>query len=320
MNQFKLKLKRTIKALIENKGIYYFKNAKEDYFTYWMRPKSADLIEYKAVDTTGSNVAILIQGPIKLENDFTLETVKLYKKIFPHCKIIVSTWEDEAEEVIDKIKTAGAYVVQSKLLPVDLRRQGSVNLQRETSYAGVQLAKELNCEYICKTRSDHRIYYPKAMSFLLKMIEQYPLTVYSDRVKKRLIACSVGTFSNRLYNVSDLFLFGTTEDIARYFSCPQDTRNYQFVLSEEHGHEEYSKQRPGEIWFTTHYLENIGADLKWTKEDSDLLRNTYFMIIDNAMIDLYWDKYTNLEYRWRNYNNRVPLEEVTFEDWVLEML
>lgn len=74
-----------------------------------------------------------------------------------------------------------------------------------------------------------------------------------------------------------------------------------------------------ETEFSTHYLENSGADLKWTKEDSDLLRNTYFIIIDNAMIDLYWDKYSKLEYRWKNYNKRIQLKEITFEDWILNL-
>ena len=54
------------------------------FFTFHLRPKRADKIGTVADKSLKySKVAIVIQGPIVYDEDFTLETIKLYKKIFP---------------------------------------------------------------------------------------------------------------------------------------------------------------------------------------------------------------------------------------------
>ena len=42
------------------------------------------------------DTAIMLQGPIVKENDFTYETIKLYQNNFPNAKIILSTWRNES--------------------------------------------------------------------------------------------------------------------------------------------------------------------------------------------------------------------------------
>lgn len=316
-SKIKQKFITQLKEFLHRHRIYILKNGDENFITYWFRPKKTDNVYLNFSCPETKNVGIVIQGPLRLQNDFTLETAKLYRRFYPNCEIILSTWENEDEQYTNKFLNLGVHVIRSKILPENLWRFGSTNQQRETSLAGIKKAKDLDCEYVAKTRTDQRFYSPSAIKLLLKLIDLYPLKDSIKSAKKRIIACSVGTFSDkRRYNVSDLFLFGTTYDIERYFSCPIDTRDYK-KLPVYDGEAENSKNRFGEIWFTTHYLELCGNKLKWTKEDSDNLRNNFFIIVDNEMIDLYWDKYTILEYRWRNYLNQIPHDPVTFSDWLL---
>lgn len=46
------------------------------------------------------NLAIVMQGPIRKEENFTYNTVKYYRHMYPNVKVIVSTWIDEDLEVL----------------------------------------------------------------------------------------------------------------------------------------------------------------------------------------------------------------------------
>ena len=60
-----------------------------------------------------SNIAIIMQGPLILENHFTLNTLKFYRKIYPKCKIIVSTWDNENSEEVTRIEEIGVIVLRN---------------------------------------------------------------------------------------------------------------------------------------------------------------------------------------------------------------
>ena len=45
-----------------------------------------------------------MQGPIILEENLTLETLKFYKNIFPENQLILSTWKNEEIKSIEKLK------------------------------------------------------------------------------------------------------------------------------------------------------------------------------------------------------------------------
>ena len=67
--------------------------------------------QYKAnIDSFSEKkiLTIVMQGPIVYKNNFTLETIKLYKKTFCNCPIILSTWDYEDNKVIEDIKKLGA--------------------------------------------------------------------------------------------------------------------------------------------------------------------------------------------------------------------
>ncbi len=290
------------------------------YHTFHNRPKKAEDITIFKKNTVKKKVGIVVQGGIKYEDNFTLETLKIYQKYYPEFCIILSTWDNENMEVIEEARKLGVKVVISKFPSKDeMTGWDAVNLQRETSTNGLSLAKETGCEYVLKTRTDQRLYESDIFDFLIKLIDSYPIKI-KTKAKGRLISCSMSTFKDRMYNISDMFIFGYLEDVQRYFSCTKDER----IRSEQPGQistewkaqqTEYSMQRRNEIFFAANYLETCGYDLKWTYEDSDYYRNELFIIVDDTMLDLYWAKYNSKEYRWKKYNGEDHLKQVSFKDW-----
>ena len=101
----------------------------------------------------------------------------------------------------------------------------------------------------------------------------------------------------------------------RFFSFPIDTRTSEDIVEGE-DLVKYSKKRPGEIYITTNYIEGLGFKLKWTREDSEYFFRELFLVVDAETLDWYWPKYTEREYRWRNYGN-VQLCPYSFKDWLM---
>src|SRR3990167_11502815 len=78
------------------KIIQFLGSLTRKFITFHTRPIFASDIKYRGKETVeDASCAIIIQGPIRREDNFTLETVKLYRKHSPAATVILSTWEDE---------------------------------------------------------------------------------------------------------------------------------------------------------------------------------------------------------------------------------
>lgn len=314
----KLAIKRVNKIKEENLNDYLISVEKEQaaFTTYWNRPKYSEDICAFSQSYSNPSIAIILQGPILRQNDFTLETVKLYHRYYPACPIVVSTWDDEPETIIKEITEIGSnvFVVQSK--KPENRGWGNINYQRRSSCAGINFAESLGCEYTLKSRTDQRIYSSNSMLFFKSLIDMFPLKVKTS-ARGRIAVCGLSTIKNRLYNICDMLLFGYTEDIKRYFSPPETDKMPEDNPPDEFLHPvEYAMFRPGEIFFASHYIESLGYRLRWTFEDSDYFRNELFVVFDAENIDLFWPKYNRKEYRWRSYSAD-KYDIVTYKDWFI---
>lgn len=287
------KIEKTILVMKRVMGI----DKSGQFRTYYDRPKYADEIGIFSEKKLKYKTAIVIQGPLKKEDDFTLETIRLYKRLYPECILILSTWKNE-DEYLEQFCDDGILICLSEL-PT---HSGALNCnyQAVSTHAGVVKALELGCERICKTRTDQRFYLPDLFSYLEDVTETFPLRINTIQ-RERLISISYTTFSNRPYHVCDMFLYGDAIDMARYFPEKADGRDWEHV--EWTDNIEYSKLRAGEVWFTANYIEALGYKLKWTLEDSEYYLRELFLIIDTSLIDLYWAKYTDSEYSERKYND-----------------
>ena len=87
------------------------------FYTFHARPVQTDKIEtehFSLKNYSSKSVCIIMQGPIIKDNDFTINTLSLYKKIFRKHSIILSTWDDESSLNIDRIKSLGIEVILNK--------------------------------------------------------------------------------------------------------------------------------------------------------------------------------------------------------------
>lgn len=281
-----------------------------NFYSVHYRPVYSDKVDYFIDLSYKKKCAIILQGPIVYKDNFTFETIKLYKKLYPDCLIILSTWESE-KELWNKYDCDIEVLFNKR---PNNPGHGSLNLQRESSMNALLKVFDQGYEYVLKTRTDQRLYGENNLSYLICMLNSYPIKK-SVSAKGRIISISNGCFKGRLYNVSDMVIFGFTSDVLNYFSYPIDKRcDPEIVQGADL--EEYSKKRPGEIYISTSYLERIGHILKWTEQDSLKCFRDYFLIVDSESLDWYWPKYSNFEYRWRNYSNK-GLKQLSFKDWIL---
>lgn len=280
--------------------------------TYYDRPRYADEVGIFSEKALKYKTAIVMQGPIKKEDDFTLETIRLYKRLYPDCILVLSTWRNEEAYL------AQFYDEQITIcLSEPPMHSGALNCsyQAVNSYAGIAKAAKMGCERICKTRTDQRFYLPDLFTYLEDMLDTFPLRIQTIQ-KERLISISYTTLSNRPYHVCDMFLYGEAADVLRYFPGKVDDRDWEPIHWTSNI--EYSKLRAGEVWFTANYIESLGYDLKWTVEDSDYYLRELFLILDTTLIDLYWAKYSDNEHSERIYNDDTYQNQriVTFFNWL----
>ena len=259
--------------------------------------------------------AIVIQGPNIFDDDFTIETIKLYRHNFPDAILILSTWSVSVD-MIEALNKHDVHVVQNQR-PAN-PGISNINLQIITSGAGVVAARELGAQFVLKTRTDQRIYHPSLETYLFNILKYYPLLPDFPGQMKRLVGISLGTFKYRLYGVSDMFLYGHIDDMVRYWDIPLDAR---IDSPEERNNagdntwRTFSTWRVCEVYLCTEFLKSIGRDINFTLADSFQVFRDHFVVIDQAAIKLYWHKYTLNADRYAGFGFFDP--ELSFNDWLV---
>jgi len=309
----RVKFKKEINAII-NKAPVPLK-FEDDFFIYKLLPVKAK--DFTLTSDKMENcpcVGIVIQGPILKENDFTLETIKNYKKTFnnPNLKIILSTWNEEDLEYINEFKKLDIEVITSEM-PL---KKGLLNLncQIKSTQEGVKRAKILGCEYILKTRTDQRFYATNIIEFLLNVLKTFPIGSEGVNQKERLVVLSFNTFKYRIYGISDMFLFGHIDDVERYWSLDYCDKE-ELTRAEKLDHIKTHLYRTPETHIIKEYLKKIGHPPKLTLEDSLDVYAKYFCMVDKETVELFWPKYTNADRRWESFEYS-EMEELKFREWL----
>lgn len=262
-----------------------------------------------------SDTAIVLQGPLLLDLDFTLETVRLYRSYFPQAPIIVSTWVDAPETPIAELKRIGSRVIVQQV-PA-LKGVSNSNLQMASSHAGVLMAKELGCQFVVKSRTDQRIYNDQALSLFHGLMKAFPLSMDVSLQEERIFAVSMNSFAYRMYGVSDMLQFGRISDMCRFWSGDVDERRIEEPICAK-SHRDFAQRNICEVFFCTEFLKKTGWSPQWTLTDSWHAIGSRFCVVDSSSLDLFWPKYTSVEERWRSYQGDPRFQEIDFGRW-LEM-
>lgn len=285
------------------------------WLTSHARPVRADAVGTASDPVRAPNsVGVVLQGALAAADDFTLDTVRIYRRHFPEATIIVSTWEGQDAALVARLRDAGAEV----LLNPKPAYAGisNVNLQLASAAAGVRRSAELGMRYTMKSRTDQRCYAPNALQFLCEMVNAFPVRPGFAQAG-RVVVPSLDTFKYRLYGASDQLTFGLTGDMVAYWSAPPDPRRAEDV-PQTRTWGEYAKLNIVEAYIVTEYLRRVGRPVAWTLRDSWQAFADHFCVVDDEALDLFWPKYERrAEHRLLTYDAVRVQQPLGFRDWLL---
>lgn len=165
------------------------------------------------------NTAIVIQGPIILKDNFTINTVKMYKQYYNNVKIIISSWKDTEREMVRRLEKEGAYVVLNEY--PKFNGYGNINYQIASTVSGIKEAQKLGAHYIMKTRADQRLYNPCALALLMGAYQNGKIVMLGG------IANSCYA---RSFYISDFITFGSVDDMLILYGCDQSSADDKKLL------------------------------------------------------------------------------------------
>ncbi len=162
-----------------------------------------------------AQVGIILQGQVEYKNDFTLETLKLYRRQYPDIKIVLSTWENEVTDSFREESSRLNIKIIESALP---ENQGfwHVNCQIMNSHIGtVFFESDEDVHYLLKTRTDQRIYKPNFIDYLLNTYQ-----IYSKNEKRILLLDS--SYLYIPFYLCDYLAFGDKQEIIHLYSIPHE--------------------------------------------------------------------------------------------------
>lgn len=291
------------------------------YYTYHRRPKFFNKVHYSDIfeETKYSHIGLVIQGPLLTEEHFTLNSVLLYKKNYPDIKIVVSTWKNSDEKEVKLFQEKGIDII---LLERPLvTGSHNINLQIISTIEGIKYLEEKGVTFICKTRTDQRIYAKNSFKYMEKLINKYP--VNSNIAKGRIIEPSISVCKYRPWSMTDMFQFGYLEDMKKMWEIKLDERSQ---TAQDYGLKKFKvfdivNDNIAEIYIHRNYATICELDNAISyKKYYDCIKKL-FIVIDKEVIDLYWNKYDPVEYELAvnpTYEQNQLLSRIYHTDW-LEM-
>lgn len=294
-NTAKYMLKSSLKA---------FQHKSENNISFVYRPKSTDRISCMQLECKLQHkVGVILQGPVMEKDNFTLETVKLYKRIMPSAIIILSTWDNTSTETVHEFRKLNAEVVLSSL--PEYTGVGNVNYQVFSTRQGIKRARELGVTEVMKTRTDQRMSQTNLVEYLDALLDQFPIEngSYKSLQKNRIIALqgSVGGNIFIPYFVPDFFFFGNIDDISNFFDFQLQKMNQ----TREERSQKITELRKGTVWeyyyntapeiqIALDYLRRIGLmDLRISCETWWEIVKNLFIFISYDDVKFFWPKYDN---------------------------
>lgn len=291
---------------------------KDKYITERYRPVLIKKVDKNTLDLT-SNVAIMMRGEVVKIDNFTKNTLKMYRLHFPKAPIYLSTWD----YCLNNSFYLFAEKYNIKLISTNFEKPiygyKSNNLQITGNVNGLESILKDKIKYSLSTRTDQRFYSNNLLLHLKNILSLYPYKKKSinDKQINRLVAMSFDTFLYRLYGLEDQFLFGLTEDVFNYWNSAKDNR----LISDEDFKEPMdlklmAKLRVCEVYYMTEFLKRNGHTLEWDIKDYlDVLKER-FIIVDSQSLDFFWPKYSFFEERYKDFED-IRYKEISHLDWLL---
>lgn len=307
----------------------YYERFSSNFIRYRLIPKYSKSVMDDRLITVASNekYGIIIQGQLIKKNDFTKETVRVYKKLFPMATIIISTWIGEDESLLNELREEGCIVIlNTPPKPMGLCH---VNYQIVSTLEGLKKAKELGLKYCLKNRSDLRLNYKYSLEYLTSLLDIFKVRGNDIPLKGRII--SLNGIPGQMffpYWIQDYVYFGFTEDLLNLFDIALDERNQH---NSGIGHLGYGDIKNGkdfynhispEMYVAISFFRKFVDISSLSVKDSWRYIKDYFLIVNFEDLNVVWDKYNRL---WMNrfmgeYDGektyKTPYMPFTFQNFV----
>ena len=298
-------------AHLDRKGTFlmtiicsYYERYSNNFIQFKLRPKKADSIIGTKIKTTTTpgEFAIVLQGPVEVRDDFTFETVRFYKQMFPKAHIILSTWDNTEQLLVERFRAEGCHVVLNSVFrPCGI---SNVNYQICTSLAGIRKAKELGAVYTLKNRSDLRLYREFVLEYLKSLMNLFPVPIDNSLNLRGRILTQSGNWGQMFMPLwlQDFLYFGYTDDLLDLF-------NIEYSDSTISSSQVFFKKMSCERDVMGDFMFNIGVPelyitrtfvKKHISEDIDVKRywemvKDYFIMLDSEQLGSFWYKARHLE-------------------------
>ena len=285
----------------------------DNYLTYHLRPKKSKNFKLESTFKVSDKFAVTIQGPIQENLNFLKNTLQIYKKNFKNSLIIVSTWKDEENNLSKEFYDDNVHFIFNEKI-----KKSKFNLSQQitTTKAALDFAKTHNVKYCLKTRTDQRIYNNNLDSFFISLLKTFPVK-QNKLINSRIVVPAIFTFKFYLYHLTDLIMFGETDDLINYW----DNESYEKGLEKIglNNKDQFVNQTPltPETFLCSRLIRKIENKVVWDLENWWRCLKDYFCIIDNESLDLLWFKYDwDIEYRnLKTYSDRIS-RSVSFHEWL----
>lgn len=239
------------------------------------------------------DIGIVLQGPILYHQDFTYLTILRYLQYYPGLQIVLATWKSENIKKFTKLTLLFPNLHILQLDKPSLPGWSNINYQIISTKAGLSKIKELGLNYVIKSRTDQCLFDPFALDKLRLAYDSYR----RDDDISRICFLSLNSFLFRLYGPSDMFQFGKTDQIIKYWDVPNDAREPKDPGCKI-SLRTMSKYEFGEFYMCINYLRSLGFKLDFTMKQNLTFFRDLFIILDASHVDLIWNKYTYDNNRW----------------------
>ena len=308
-----LNKKVEFQRIVSKETGFIIDRTKDNYLTFHLRPKNSKDFNLESTCKIDEKIAIIIQGPIQEKFNFLKNTLTIYKKIFRNSIIIISTWENEDINQINSLKEESVHILFNKEPKNSLK---NVDHQIQSTNIALNFALELGAKYSLKTRADVRLNKNNLETFLISLIRTFPVHK-NNFVKSRIVVPSLITFKFRIYSLSDIVMFGETEDLIKYFDKETFEEGLKKFGLNENNLLKNETPIVAEIFLCSRFINKLEGKISWELKDWWGVLKNYFCIIDNSSLDLFWNKY-DLEYEYRylrTYSDKFA-RAIDFQDWL----
>lgn len=256
------------------------------------RPKLSDQVN-RSPSFNYSKFSICLQGPFY--DPYTLETIKIYRKMFGNILITLATWKNG----LNKKNILELKKLDVKLLDLDIpdipyslqKGFNATTLQIFSTLKSLKLAKDYGVEFSTKHRTDQRALEPDWLQKLYLL--QKTFNYSGDILKNRILVLSSSTLKNRVYCIGDQFHFGYIDDLLKFWDSPYYLDGIEELVYNKQQSSPYVINESAvysESYLVAKFLQRTGYNLKWTLKDHWSVMKNYFLIFDDSFIDFCWDK------------------------------